>query len=127
MATAIKLQPQKDRGYNQHGKVVLSIFLISSGKATALFESVETALNLVPLAVWRLVKLSSALLIVFAGNGDANTPATQIEPNFMTAVSLIAHGTTSAWTLDAPLLHQLFKHHCFMSFPHHQQKGDWQL
>ncbi len=129
LGSVLKLQPQQDRGYSQHGKVVLRLLLVARRYPTKLLKSIKTPLYSVPLAVKRLVKLSSMLLVILARYRVTNAPSPQITPNLATTVALV--GNHSHWTqprttpplpLQLPLLHQLLKHHCLMPFSDRQQE-----
>src|SRR5436305_1084078 len=104
-------QPEGNGGDGEHRQVVDGPLLVSSGDAAKLLQAVDESLHDIPFPVGVLVESDPALTFL-AGDDHADPSPTQVPPDLLAAVALVAYHAIWAnpWSsvplsLDGSCLH----------------------
>lgn len=126
------LQPELDGSNGEHGKIVVSILLVTGSDAPRLLEPVDETLHTISCSVDSTIKWTAPSLVSLMGNRVVDMPTAQVSTNLATTLAFVSHYPARAqpWlptpkSFDRTLLHQMFKHHCLMSLARSYDKRHW--
>lgn len=106
-------------------------FVVTSGNAAKLLETIDEALNAVTQSIQRLVKRSATALVGASRNRQANPASSQRLAKGTTGVALVRKdgfgtpfGSSTSRTFDRALIEQLLGNGDFLLLTGRQQQGE---
>src|SRR5919198_5618720 len=109
--------------------IVDRALLIPGRQTPVVFQPIDQALYPLAEAVEGTIKETGPVFVLLPRDGDADTVASQILPNFATTVGLVTHQTTrptfgasAPAPFHGPAFHQGFESHGLVPLPRRQDQ-----